>query len=68
MSMYPLCTLICEHALLAMIAFLAVQSSTPTRNHNAILFIDTSTMLDNNNTYSVTIAPYLTIIASNDWP
>ena len=68
MSMYPLCTLIREHALLEMIAHLAVQSSTPTRNDNAILFIDTSTMLENNTAYSVTRAPYLTIIASNDWP
>ena len=29
-----------------MIAILAIQSSTPTRIHNAILFIDTSPIFD----------------------
>ena len=45
---------------LAMIAHSAVQSSTRTYMHNAILFIDILTML------SPIGKPYLAIIASND--
>ena len=46
-----------------MIALLAVQSSTPTRIHIAILFIDNNAGY--NNAYCLMGTPCLTIIASN---
>ena len=48
-----------------MIANSAVQSSTTTLIHNAILFIDTSTMFDTIMFIILIEPPYLAIIASN---
>ena len=52
--------------ILAMIAPLVVQLSTPARIHNAITFVDTSNNSSYNQAHWPIGMPYLQIIASND--